>query len=568
MSDLFEFDDFTLDVANAALRHKQEDIHLTPKAFEVLYTLLIQHGQLVTKEQLLATVWPDVIVSDSAMSACIRELRQALGDEAKAPRYIETVHRRGYRFCAAVTVRKAPLSTSFVDDETTATRKSSTAKALRFRLNRHRVLAMTVVMVIVIGLLLRIFFPEQSSPSFETNLAYPLPAEPSIAVLPFDNMSSDPDQDYFADGITEDIITDLSQLRGLFVIDRHSTFTYKNKAVDARQVSQELGIRYILEGSVRKAGNRLRVTAQLIDALTGDHIWAKRYDRTLADIFALQDDIRSNIVASLDIELSEGEQSKTWRSTTNNPKAYTLFLQARELYLRFEKEAIHKAAKLFEQTIELDTQFAAAYAMLGWCYETLPLWAESPEQRKTYQDQAHVYAQRALALNESLPIAHSLLAALYTAEGKADLAYQEGRRAVELNPNSAKSLAVLSVYATNVGHSKEALAAIEKAMRINPHPPAWYLFVLGRAYFFYQRYHEAIEVLKQCSSQLPDYLNCHYESILALMELGREDEAKTAVQEVLRINPKFSSSQKLIWIKDPVIRERHRTLLLRAGLLQ
>ena len=566
MSDLIEFDDFTLDAANAVLRRKQVDIHLTPKAFEVLSTLLIQPGQLVTKEQLLAAVWPDVIVSDSAISACIRELRQALGDEAKAPRYIETVHRRGYRFCTAVKVRKAPLSTSFVDDKPTATRKSSAAQALLSRLNSHRVLAMTAVIAMAIGLLLWIFFPGQSSQSFENSLVYPLPAEPSIAVLPFDNMSSDLDQDYFADGITEDIITDLSQLRGLFVIDRHSTFTYKNKAVDARQVSQELGIRYILEGSVRKAGDQVRATAQLIDALTGDHVWAKRYDRRLADIFALQDDIRSDIVASLDVELSEGEQSKIWRSTTNNPEAYTLFLQARELYLRFEKEAIHKAAKLFEQAIELDAQFAAAYVMLGWCYETLPLWAESPEQRANYKDQAYVYAQRALALNESLPVAHSLLASLYTAEGDADRAYQVGKRAVELNPNSAKSLAVLSVYATNVGRSKEALTAIENALRINPHPPAVYLYILGRAYSFNQRYPEAIEVLEQCSSQLPDYLNCRYESILALMESGREHEAKLEAQEVLRINPNFSSAQKLIFIKDPVIRERHKALLLQAGL--
>ena len=562
MSDLIEFDDFTLDAANAVLRRKQVDIHLTPKAFEVLSTLLIQPGQLVTKEQLLAAVWPDVIVSDSAISACIRELRQALGDEAKAPRYIETVHRRGYRFCAAVTVRKNS-STSAVDDKVTTTVKPAAAKAPRFSFNRHRVIAISLVIVIA-SLLLWRYLPEQSQPSVEHNVAYPLPDEPSIAVLPFDNMSSDPEQDYFSDGITEDLITDLSKLRGLIVIARNSSFAYKGKAVDVRQVGKELRVRHVLEGSVRKAGGQVRINAQLVNTATGDHVWTQRFDRPLADIFAVQDEIGQQIIAALDVALSEGDQARVWRQTTDNPAAYELFLQGREEYLKFNPEANYRAQQALEQAIALAPNFAEAWVKLGWVYsmQAISGWSESASASS---QKAWDCAQRALKIDASLSDVHALLFELYGAEGKPDRASQAIEKAVLLNPNGAKNVAIYAYDLASQNRIEEALAAIQKAMRLNPNPPIWYRNVLGHIYLAAERYDEAVTVFADCAAQSPDYISCAARLVMAYMAAGRENDARATANKVLRINPNFSSSA---WVKlvGPMFAEQRLKWLRKAGL--
>src|SRR5262249_48467448 len=238
-----------------------------------------------------------------------------------------------------------------------------------------------------------------------------LPDKPSLVVLPFVNMSEDPKQDYFSDGLTEDLTTDLSKISSLFVIARNSAFTYKGKAVDMGEVSRKLGVRYVLEGSVRKADDQVRITAQLVDATTDSHLWAERYDRPLKDIFALQDEIRQKIVLAVKVKLTPEEQERLKRSPTDNLEAYNYFLRGREYFYRFTKEAHAQARQMFEKAIELDPKYAAAYSGLGWIYlwEWAVQWSQDPQSL----ERAFELAQKAVALDDSVPGAHVVLGRVY-----------------------------------------------------------------------------------------------------------------------------------------------------------
>src|SRR5215470_17968535 len=305
---LLSFGPFRLDVANQQLRQGQEVVRLTGKALAVLCYLAEHGGQLVSKDDLFAAVWPGVVVSDSALVACIGELRRALGDTRRTPQFVETVHGRGYRFIA-------PLSTSA---------------------------------------------PSVSRSAFQVASSPPssllLPNKPSIIVLPFVNLSGDPQQDYFSDGLTEVLTGDLSRISSLFVIARNSAFTYKGKAVKVQDVGREMGVRYVLEGSVQKADQRVRITTQLIDAASGGHLWAERYDRPLQNIFALQDEIVQKIVTTLKLQLTLEEQGYLVRKRTDNLEAYDYYLRGMEHFLRHTKEANIQAQQMFERAIELDPQ--------------------------------------------------------------------------------------------------------------------------------------------------------------------------------------------------------------------
>ncbi len=404
-----------------------------------------------------------------------------------------------------------------------------------------------------------------------TGLYPPLPEGPSIAVLAFRNLSADPDQEYFADGLSEDLITDLSKLRALFVIARESSFAYKDKAVDVRQIGRELGVGHILEGSVRKVDGQVRITAQLVDASSGNHLWAQRYDRPLTDVFAVQDEIRNEIVASLDVALVEGEQARHWRKGTTNLEAYELFLRSHEVKLRFTEATTHRAIELLQQVIELDPAFAKAWVHLGWSYDMLIWsgWAQSPS--KTIE-LAFAAANRAVVLDENSGDAHTLLGSLIiNYEGDHEKGIAELEKGMALSPNGADSHAIAAFFLPYVDRGKEAVAAIEKAMRLNPNPPAWYYSALGAAYLGAGRHHDSIAASRECVTRLPDHMMCNLRLILAYTVTGRENEARTRTQEVLRIDPEFSVSKHFseyaeLATRDPAVRERRMTFLRDAGL--
>ena len=378
-------------------------------------------------------------------------------------------------------------------------------------------------------------------PALPEKMAFPLPDNPSIAVLPLDNFSGDPNQAYIADGITENIIASLSQIPEIFVIARNSVFTYKGKPVRMKQVSEELGVRYVLEGSVQKAGNRLRIIAQLIDALDGRHRWAERYDRDFQDLFALQDDITMKIMTALEVKLTRGEAAR--RNETENLEAWGYVVRAFSLWERQTREDNTKARELIEQALKLDPDYAFALVVLVriHLHEARMGWSKSPDETLKY---ALELAQKTVALDDSIPDAHALLGYIYVMQMQHERAINEGERAIALGPNHAESHALLSHGLFYAGRFEDAIEHIKKAMRLSPYYPAWYLMYLADAYFFVRRYDESIAVNKKLldrarKGEFPIYTP-HLALALNYMVLGQDDKGRTHAAEVLKTNPSYS----------------------------
>lgn len=365
-----------------------------------------------------------------------------------------------------------------------------------------------------------------------------LPDKPSIAVLPFVNMSGDPEQEYFSDGISEDIITSLSQSSQMLVIARNSSFSYKGKSVNVQQVSRELGVKYVLEGSVRRIGNRVRISAQLIDGTTGHHVWAERYDRKIEDTFAIQDEITFKIVKELEVKLTDGEQARLYSKGTENIDAYLRISQARSYFYHFERGSNILARQICQEIIELEPEWELPYSVLGWTHwmDVRSGWADSAKEsvRKTFQ-----CAQKAISLNES-PIAHALLSWTYTVTKQHEKAIEEAEKSIALGPNSADAYAWYANTLLMVREPAKALSLIENALRLNPFPPGWYFLLLGVAYRALGRYEEAIETLKKAIDLEPRFLLAHLALGVTYIFDGRESEACAEAEEVIRIDPKFS----------------------------
>jgi TolB-like protein len=398
-------------------------------------------------------------------------------------------------------------------------------------------------------------------------MAFPLPDKPSIAVLPFTNMSNDPTQDFFSDGITEEIITSLSKVPKLFVIARNSTFTYKGKPVKVQQVSEELGVRYVLEGSVRKDGSNIRIAAQLIDALTGNHVWAERYDRNLKDIFTVQDEITKKIITAMQVKLTEGEQAQAHAMGTKNLEAYLKYLQARELSNRLNPESNALAKQLAEETIALDPMYAGAFTVLAHTH-LADSWLGTSKSPKDSLEKSIELLQKAIILDDSYAGAHALLGYTFSNTGQHDKAVAEGEKAVALNPNSADSHMKLGKILTFAGRYEESIPELQKAIRLNPIPPNIYLYSLGISYTLMGQYNEAITWCEKAVRREPNSLFARLFLAAAYSRAGRNEEARIEGAEVLRINPKFSLEKfaKSVTYKNQEDVERTVIALRKAGL--
>jgi adenylate cyclase len=367
----------------------------------------------------------------------------------------------------------------------------------------------------------------------------PLPDKTSIVVLPFVNLSRDPDQEYFSDGLTETLTGDLSQISSLFVIARDSAFTYKGKAVKVQDVAREMGVRYVLEGSVLKADGQVRIGAQLIDATTGYHLWSERFDRPLQSILTLQDEIVQKIVTTLKLQLTLEEHGVITRKRTDSLEAYDAFLSGYAYFQRSTKEANAQARQMFEKALALDPQYADACAHLSWTYwmEWVNRWNTDPQTL----ERALALAQQAVALDDSLPPAHLSLSWVYSAQQQYEQAIAEGERAMALDPNNADSYAHFAWPLILAGRPEEALRAVEQAMRLNPRYPAWYSYQSGVAYRLTGRYAEAIAAQKDTLSRNPYFPTAHFE---------------LAVNYWLQwISQQNSNTQTLDWAMEAVQRE-------------
>ncbi|WEX76135.1 adenylate/guanylate cyclase domain-containing protein [Sinorhizobium numidicum] len=382
--------------------------------------------------------------------------------------------------------------------------------------------------------------PNRTNDPIKTAVETPprLPAKPSIAVLPFDNMSGDPEQGYFADGITEDIITDLSKVSGLFVIARNSSFAYKGKTPDIRKVSRELGVRYVLEGSVRRAADRIRINAQMIDGTTGGHLWAERYDRGIEDIFAVQDEVTRTIVDALRVKLTAGEEERRESRGKVDPAAYDLLVRSRQTMLQFSAVSSMEARAMLERVVAIDPGLAAAYALLSIIALTdfINQWNGATPENLT---QAFELAQKAIDTDDTEPLGHHALSLVLAWMRRLDEAEDAAERAIELDPNSASAYTALGTIRDFEGRHEEAVALYTRAHRLDPQFDMS-LHFLGRALLSLGRFDEAEIAFKRRLTLAPRsdmtrfYLACLYGRI------GRHEEARRYWREMLEIKPNFS----------------------------
>jgi len=408
---------------------------------------------------------------------------------------------------------------------------------------KWRKLVLALVAVIVVGAVAIAgwqFYQRQANrvkvASVE-KMAFSLPDKPSIAVLPFDNLSDDSKQEYFCDGITEDLITDLSKISGMLVIARNSTFAYKGKAIGVKQVAEELGVRYVLEGSVRKAKNQVRITAQLIDALTGHHIWADRYDGNLKDVFGLQDKVTRSIVTALAVQLTAGDEERVTRRGTDNTQAYDAFLRGWEHYRRQTPDDFRNAISYFQKAIDLDPQYTRAYAALAATYwETWKrFWHERIGLSLIYhRNETRFRAEKFLAkaMQDPTPLAHQVASARFLHLQQHEDAITEAQRAIARDPNDADSYVALAGALSLAGRANEALGWVERAMRLNPHYPSYYLYQLGLVYFGMEQFYKAANSLEQATALNPDD-RWSYRLLLATYGLlGRGEDATKALKAI------------------------------------
>jgi len=375
-------------------------------------------------------------------------------------------------------------------------------------------------------------------------MAFPLPDVPSIAVLPFVNLSGDPKQEFFCDGMTEEIITALSKVPRLFVIARNSTFTYKGKQVKVNQVSEDLGVRYVLEGGLQRSGDRIRITVQLIDALTGNHVWAERYDRDLKDIFALQDEITIEVLNGVQVKLAQGtviasKLSREYFKSKQGLNCYLKLMQARNYYTRENIEDNNLARRMIEEAIAMCPENPLGYMYLGYIYNRDYVWGTTKSPRESLE-KINELALKALAVDDSIAGAHVLLGWYHIYKREYEKAIAEGERAVALSPGEPAMLSNYAGFLMFSGRPEEAIPLLQKAIRLSPFGPTYFFAFLGDALRMTGRFEEAVSAYNKAIQLTPDYIIVHMQLAATYSMMGREKEARAEAAEVLRINPKFS----------------------------
>jgi TolB-like protein/Tfp pilus assembly protein PilF len=521
----FLFENYCLDADRRELKRGSELIAIGPKVFDLLLFLVQNREQVVARDDLLHAVWGGRIVSESTLTSHINAVRKAIGDTGKEQRLIRTVSRRGLRFVGQIEEQQLPA--------------------------RFPVMAPDIA-------------GEKLSP------ALALPDSPSIAVLPFRNLSGNVEQDYFADGIVEDIITALSRIRWLFVIAHDSSFTYKGRTVDEKQVGRELGVRYVVEGSVRQSESRIRITGQLVDASAGTHLWADRFEGRLDDIFELQDQIATSIVGAVASQLERAEIERARRKPTGNLSAYDNYLRAMPHLHRGTREAINEALPLFYKAMQLDPEFASAHAMAAWCIFWRKVNGWMTDRPREIAEGVRL-ARLAVELGKDDAVAltrggHALAHLAGDVEGAIALV----DKALLLNPNLAAAWFLGGFLRTERGDPDAAIEFFTRAMRFSPLDPEMFRMQAGMAlsHLFAGRFDMASSWAEQSFRQLPTFL-----AVVAIIAAshalaGRTEQAQTAVRHLQKLNPAFrvSSLEGWIPIRRPEHLARFATGLRMAGL--
>ena len=502
------FEGFVLDIRRGSLLTATGDeVPLRRQSFDLLRLLVENAGRLLDRDTINRAIWSDVAVTDDSMTQCVRDIRRAIGDDPQ--RILKTVPRRGYLLAADVVIARDPPA-------------------------------------------------DPSAPGLA------VPDKPSIVVLPFQNMSGDPEQVYFADGLVEDITTALSCIRSLFVIARNSAFAYQGRAADVRQIGRDLGVRYALEGSVRRVGNRLRVTVQLIDAASGGHVWAERYDRDVSDIFAVQDEIATSVAGVVEPALADAEQRRALRKPPERLDAWEAYQRGLWHFNKYGPEENQTAQTFFRQAIALDPNFAPGhygYALALqwdiWHYSTRPF----AEVQGTPREEARI----AVSLDDKDALAHAVLAHVRMWDAEWEAAIAEARTALVLNPNSSFVISMLGCVLGWGGYREEALDRLQQAMRASPHDPLTWLWTLWTGLFQFnsRKFDAAVETLRQVVRLRPEYTRTQVLIAMSLAHLGHLDEARDLLSRAQSQDPRY---QQAPWLRPEDIALRNESLRLVAGI--
>jgi TolB-like protein/Tfp pilus assembly protein PilF len=513
----FVFEDYSLDTDRRELWHAGVAISVGPQVFDILAFLIRNRNRVVSKDDLLEAVWNGRIVSESTLTTHINAVRKAIGDSGEEQRLIRTVARKGFRFVGDVRDAQSGAATESMHASTPA-----------------------------------------------------LPDKPSIAVLPFQNLSGDPEQEYFADGMVEDIITALSRMRWLFVIARNSSFTYKGHAVDVKQVGRELGVRYIVEGGVRRAANKVRITAQLIDAVAGTHLWADRFEGTLDDIFKLQDQLAASVVGAIARELERAEIERATRKPTESLDAYDFFLRGMDRINRRNRDANSEALHLFHKAIESDQKFASAYGMAAWCYVSrkinrwmVDLPQEIVEGSRLARQALELANDDAVALTRGGHALAHLTGDIEAGVGPVD-------RALLLNPNLAIAWFLGAFLQVFRGEPDVAIERFERAARLSPLDPDMFRIQAGvaLAHLIAGRFDMASSWAEKSTRDWPDFTGAVGIVAASHALAGRMDEARQAMRHLRQLDPALRLSSLRDWL--PICRPEHFAMwtqgLRKAGL--
>jgi adenylate cyclase len=535
---LYRFGNFTLNTELLELRNGQDQVTVEPQVFSLLAYLIENRSHVVSKQELIDAVWEGRIVSDDTLNSRINAARRAVGDTGAAQAVIRTIVKRGFRFVAEVDAPASPPPG----------RAPPAADV-----------------------------PPGAGPEVALHplkAPLPLPDRPSIAVLAFANLSGDKEQEYLSDGITEDIITELSRFSELFVIARNSSFQYKGKAIDVRQVGRELGVRYVLEGSVRRGGDRLRISAQLIDATTGGHRWAEHYDRKLDDVFAVQDEIVGTIVTILAAHLRKAETERTRTKPPNSWQAYDYYLQAVDAFASFMSsytvQDLYETRRLLQQSLAIDPNYARSHTILSATYHAAwhhPL--DGDFLNPGVLDEAHKLARKAVQLDASLPAAHASVGHILLWRGEHEASIAEFERAIALNPNYLEWRWGFGAALMLAGHSRRAIDVLEACLRLDPLYASLASVVLGMAHYMLKQYAQALLVLRECVSRWSNLRAGHVMLAATYARLGQLDEARAEAAEVLRIQPNYTiagTARLMAPFKRPEDDKHYRDALRMAGL--
>jgi TolB-like protein/Tfp pilus assembly protein PilF len=508
---IYKFENYSLDADRRELRCGADQVSVEPQVFDLLHYLLKNRERVVSKDDLIADVWNGRIVSESTLSSRVAATRQAVGDRGEEQRLVRTIARKGFRFIGEV----------LEDNE--AGSESAPAQIAQTKHATHQ---------------------NQFSASMPQ-----IPDKPSIAVLPFANMSGDSEQEYFVDGIAEDLITALSQFRWFFVIARGSSFTYKKRSIDIKQIGRELGVRYILEGSVRKAANRLRITGQLTDTSTGVNLWADRFDGEIEDIFDLQDRITANVAGAIAPKLEQAEIERAKQKPTDSLDSYDYYLRGMAGLHLWAKEANAEALQMFYKAIEIDPNFAAAYGMAARCYSQRKFsgWMTDAAHETS---EAERLARRAAELGRDIPVALCTAGlALAGVVGELDEGADLIGRALQLNPNLAWAWQFNGWVKVLCGEPDAAIESLDRAMRLSPQDPHIFNMraVTASAHFFAGRFSEAAAWAEKAIRDRPSYpfANIIYPASKAL--LGEMEDARAATARLRKLDPtlRISSLREL-----------------------